>query len=221
MGRRGPVVKGKRPYDSSRRQEQARRRRDRIIDAALRRFLRDGYGPTTIGAIAEDAAVSVDTIYKSFGGKPGLVRAIHTRALEGQGPVPAERRSDDMQARESDPRAIIRSWGTFTTEIAPLASPIVLLVRAAAATDPELHAVLDEIDADRLARMTLNARRLHHAGHVRRGVTIADAADVLWAYTSPELYELLVLRRGMPLQKYGEFVANAMIAALLERDTAI
>jgi hypothetical protein len=43
----------------------------------------------------------------------------------------------------------------------------------------------------------------------------------VWTYTSPELYELLVLRRGMPLQKYGEFVANAMIAALLERDTAI
>jgi hypothetical protein len=38
---------------------------------------------------------------------------------------------------------------------------------------------------------------------------------VLWTYTSPELYELLVVRRGMPLEDYGHFVAEAMTAALL------
>jgi hypothetical protein len=37
----------------------------------------------------------------------------------------------------------------------------------------------------------------------------------MWTYTSPELYELLVLGRGMPLKTYGRFVADAMIAALL------
>ena len=79
MSRSTPAVKEtierKRPYDASRRQEQARRTRDRIVDAAERRFLRDGYAATTIAAIAADADVSADTIYKTFGGKPGLVRA--------------------------------------------------------------------------------------------------------------------------------------------------
>jgi hypothetical protein len=46
-------------------------------------------------------------------------------------------------------------------------------------------------------------------------MTVADAANVMWTYTAPELYELLVLRRGMPLETYGRFVADAMIAALL------
>jgi hypothetical protein len=46
-------------------------------------------------------------------------------------------------------------------------------------------------------------------------MTIADAANVLWTYSSIELYELLVLRRNMPLKTYGRFVAEAMIAALL------
>lgn len=208
-------VKGKRSYDASQRQEQARRNRDRVIEIAKSRFLRDGYGPTTIAAIAQDARVSVDTIYKSFGGKPGLVRAICTRALLGAGSVPAEERSDELQAREPDPRKIIRGWGVFVTEITPLGAPILLLVRHAASAHPELRALLEGLDAERLRRMTDNARRFAAAGHLRRGITVTDAANVLWTYSSAELYDLLVLRRGMPLKTYGEFVADAMIAALL------
>jgi AcrR family transcriptional regulator len=208
-------VKSTRRYDASLRRDRARRSRDRIIDAAQEHFLRDGYGPTTIAAIAADCGVSVDTIYKSFGGKPGLVRAIHDRALKGQGPIPAERRSDVIQAQESDPRKIIRAWGAFVTEIAPMAAPVLLLVRAAAATDAEIGSLLQDLDGQRLRRMTDNARRLHDAGHLRPGVTIAHAADVLWACSSAELYELLVIRREMPLERYGRFLADAMIGALL------
>jgi AcrR family transcriptional regulator len=215
MAPRRSTVKPKRPYDGSRRQEDAQRNRNRILDAAERRFLRDGYGTTTVASIAEDASVSADTIYKTFGGKAGLVRAIRTRALEGEGRVPAELRSDALHEHESDPRKIIEAWGRFTAEIAPRAAPIMLLIRAAAVADPDVVALADEMDADRFRRMTLNARRLHDAGHLRRGLTIAAAADVLWTYSAPELYELLVLRRGWPLTRYGRFVADAMINALL------
>lgn len=215
LGRSRQAVKSKRPYDASLRLKRARRNRDRIIEAGERRFLRDGYAATTIAAIADDARVSVDTIYKSFGGKPGLVRAISERALRGQGPVPAEQRSNQLQAREPDPRKIIRAWGAFVTEIAPKVAPVVFLVRDAAGSDPELRSVREEIDADRDHRMADNAHRLHAAGHLRPGVTATHAADVLWTYSSIELYELLVLRRGMSLKKFGQFVADAMIAALL------
>ncbi len=209
-------LKARRTYDASLRRERARENRERILAAAERRFMRDGYGPTTVAAIADDAGVSVDTIFKSFGGKPGIIRAIRERALLGEGPVPAERRSDDLQARETDPRKIIQAWGAFTAELMPRAAPILLLLRDAASTDPELRALLDEMDSDRLRRMTDNARRLHRAGHLREGIGVKQAADVLWTYSSPELYELLVLRRGMPVATYGRFVANAMTAALIQ-----
>ena len=215
MDARADAVKQKRTYDATRRQERARQNRDKVIGAAERRFLRDGYGITTIAAIADDAGVSADMVYKSFGGKPGLVRAICTRALEGEGPVPAEQRSDELQASEPDGRKIIEGWGELTLEVAPRVAPILLLIRAAAASDPEVAALLEEIDARRLHRMTDNARRLGRAGHLRPGVTVARAADVLWTYSSQELYELLVLRRGWPLARYGRFIADAMIDALL------
>lgn len=210
-----PAVKSTRRYDSTVRRERARRSRERIIAAAERRYLTEGYASTTVASIAEDADVSVDTIYKSFGGKRGLVRAVYRRALEGEGHIPAEERSDRLQERERDPQKIIESWGRFLTEIAPRTTPIFLLVRAAAATDPELEALLAEIDADRLHRMTDNARRLRAAGHLRRGVSVARAADILWTYSSPELYDLLVLRRRMSLAQYSQFAADAMAAALL------
>lgn len=215
MKRSGQIVKGKRSYDASRRREVAGRGRDRIVEAAERRFLREGYRPATIAGIAADAGVSVDAIYKAFGGKPGLIRAIYARALRGQSQVPAEQRSDQIQASEPDARKIIRAWGALVTEIAPRTAPIVVLVRATATTDPQLGSLLDEMDAARLRRMTVNARRLHAAGHLRLGTTVAQAADVLWTYSSADLYDLLVLRRGMPLKRYGRFVTDAMIAALL------
>src|SRR3977135_3129554 len=121
-------VKQKRAYDASRRRAEAGRNRARILDVAERLFLRDGYSVTTIAAIAGDAGVSADTIYKSFGGKPGLVRAIRTRALEGEGPVPAEQRSDALHTPEADPRTIIEAWGALVTEVAPRVAPLLLLI---------------------------------------------------------------------------------------------
>jgi Bacterial regulatory proteins, tetR family. len=215
MAQPKPTVKARRSYDSSRRQERARLNRDRILTAAEQRFLRDGYGTTTIATIAADADVSSDTIYKSFGGKPGIVRAIRNRALEGEGPAPAEQRSDALHERQADARTIIEAWGALTAEVSPRVAPILLLIRAAAASDPDVLELLEEMDEDRLRRMTFNARRLHDAGHLRPGITITHAADVLWTYSAPELYELLVLRRGWTPTQHGRFVADAMINALL------
>ncbi len=212
----GQTVKVKRRYDVRGRREQAARSHDAAIQAAERRFLRDGYPNTTIAAIADDAGVSVDTIYKSFGGKAGLIRAIRARALLGEGAVVAEQRSDALHTLERDPRKIIQGWGVLTAEVAPRAAPILLLVRDAAATDPELRRLLEELDADRLRRMIENARRLHEGGHLRKGLTVARAAEVLWTYSAPELYELLVLRRAMPINDYGRFIADAICAAVLE-----
>lgn len=209
------VVKPPRRYNSSRRRAQAARTREDVVQAAGRLFLADGYGQTTVSAIAEAAGVSVETIYKAFGGKPGLVRALVSKGLAGAGAVPAEQRSDAMQAAERDPRAVIRNWTRLATEVAPRTAPIVLLIRSAAGTDPEMADLLAEVDEQRLRRMEKNARTLYERGDLRQGITLAQARDVLWTISSPELYELLVLRRGWSVDRFAAFQAEQMIAALL------
>jgi AcrR family transcriptional regulator len=215
MERNTARVKPKRAYDSRRRRQEASRTRIAVLDTAQRLFLSNGYSETTIASIAQVADVSVETIYKTFGGKRGLVRAIWDRGLEGSGPIPAERRSDEMQMLEADPRKVIENWGHFSAEVAPRAAAILLLLRTAAATDPEMATLLQEVDQARLTRMERNARRLHDHGDLRENVTLEQTRDILWTYSSPELYELLVLRRGWALERYGRFIAESMIAALL------
>jgi len=204
-----------RRYDASGRRAQAERSRALIAGAARDLFLAHGYAATTIASISARAGVSVETVYKGFGGKPGLVRAICAQALAGSGPVPAEQRSDELQRTEPNPRAIIRGWGALTVEVAPRIVPILLLVRDAALHDPAMADMQIELDDSRLARMTRNATTLADAGHLRPGLTTPAAAEVLWTYSSPELYELLVLRRGWATERYAGFITEAMIAALL------
>jgi len=208
-------VKRTRRYDSARRRDAAQRRRTAVVEAARRLFLRNGFSGTTIARIATDAGVSEETVYKAFGNKIALLRAIRDQALAGAGPTHAERRSDRMQASENDPRQVIRGWGVLTMEVAPRVAPVLLLVRDAAASDPELARLHAEMDAARLTRMTLNARTLLKSGHLKRGITLDEVTDVLWTYSSPEMYEMLVIRRGWDVERYGRFIADAMIAALL------
>lgn len=188
--------------------------RDRVIEIAERRFLVDGYATTTIQSIAEEAGVSVDTIYKTFTGKPGLIRAIRDRALLGQGSVPAEDRSDRLHKEQLDGPAIVREWGTLAIEISPRVAPILLLVRDASVHDAELVSLLAELDGQRLERMRANATQLARAGHLREGLEIEAAAHIMWIYSSPELYELTVLRQHWTLERYGSFITDAMISAL-------
>lgn len=208
-------VKPKRRYDASRRQRRALEARERILAAARRLFLADGYATTPLSRIAGEADVSVETIHKSLGGKAGIVRALWERALEGSGPIPAERRSDEMQTRETDPHRIIENWASFVMELAPVGSPILLLARSAAATDADLAELLERADDARAARMEHNARTLLERGFLRPDITLEEARDVCLVYSSAELYELLVIRSGWPIERYGRFVARGMIAALL------
>ncbi|HEY1640175.1 MAG TPA: TetR family transcriptional regulator [Streptosporangiaceae bacterium] len=218
MERNSPPVKQPRRYDSARRQAQARQTRAAILAAARRRFLSDGFAATTIAAIAAGAGVSADTIYKSFGGKPGLVRAIYEKSLAGAGRRHAETRSDELQATEPDPRVIMRGLGQLAAEVAPRVAPVVLLIRDAAAADPDMAALKAELDSQRLQRMTDNARTLAAAGHLRPGITVEEAGEIGWTYSAPELYELLVLTRGWPLERYATFIADALAAHLLPRE---
>jgi AcrR family transcriptional regulator len=159
--------------------------------------------------------VSEATIYKTYGGKPGIVRALCLRALGGQGPIPAEQRSDVLKASEADPRKVIEGWGRLTAEVAPLVAPILLLLRDAADGDPAAAALHEELDANRHARMTENARHLVGGGNLRAGIRLSHASDVLWTFSSPELFDLLVRRRRWSLRKYSRFIADAIANALL------
>ncbi len=206
--------KARRAYDASGRQERARQQRKATLEHALRLFLDQGYVATTVESIAHAAGISAATVYKTYGGKAGLVRELCERALAGEGPVPAETRSDALRTA-TDARAVIDGWGDLAAEVSPRISPLLLLLRRAGEADREADTLRAELDDARLARMADNARYLAEGAHLRHGITAEKARDVLWLCTSPELYELLVLRRSWSAATFGAFVADTIADALL------
>jgi AcrR family transcriptional regulator len=202
----------KRAYDGSGRRERAERVRETLIEAARAMLLVEGYASTSIPKVAQVCGVSVEAVYKRFAGKSALVRAVVEQALRGVGPVAAETRSDALASE--DLSLLLRGWADLTAEVAPRVAPVLLLVRDAALHDPELADLSRELDDGRRARMKDNAHRLAAAGHLRSGWSVEGATDVLWTYSSPELYDLLVRRSGWGLDRYATFVFDGLSAHL-------
>ena len=199
----------KRAYDGRGRQQRAQAARTTTLDVAERLFLEDGYVATTVAAIASQAGVSEATIYKSYGGKAGLAREVCQRALRGSSGTPAQERSNDLRSSAS-PDAVADGWGRLAVEVSSRGAPLFLVLRNAAATDPEAAALYADFERQRLDRMSDNARFLRDAGFLRDGVSVQEARDVLWMSVAPEVYELLVLRRGWSLARFGRHVARTV-----------
>jgi AcrR family transcriptional regulator len=212
-------VKSSRRYDSTRRQKQASQTRRAILRAAGRLFLRRGYAATTISAVAEAAGVSVETIYKAFGNKAGLVKAVFDVAIVGDDEsLPMLQRERVARlAAEPDPRRKLLMYGEHLAEAGPRAGTLQLLIRSAAANHPDAATVWKQMVTERLVGMTEFARHLHDGRYLREDVSFDEARDVLWTYNSLELYDLLVLQRGWEPKRYGRWIAEAMIAALLPK----
>jgi AcrR family transcriptional regulator len=205
----------KRTYDSRARRARAEQARRRVLDAARRLFLNGGYASTTMAAIAAESGVSVESVYKVHGSKPRLLLALFHDAIAGQGSEPAESRADRISGGEPDPARRLRAFGALVAEVTPRVAPLMLLVRAAADTDPELAAVWEQMLAERLERMAGHAQGLADGGHLRPGVDVEEARDVLWLYNAPEVYDLMVQRRGWSAERFGAWVGEAYVAALL------
>ncbi|MET3719272.1 MULTISPECIES: TetR/AcrR family transcriptional regulator [unclassified Arthrobacter] len=205
-----------RTYNAQRRQESAEEARKEVLAKSRELFLAEGYGRTTIAAIARAAGVSKESVYKGFGGKPGLVRAIYEQSILGAGGSPAEERSDRAQSTVTDPHELMEQFGRFITEVSPIGSPVFLLIRDAAASgDPDMASLLRDVDDARYRRMLHNARQVRSRGFLRTDLTEEEVADVMFTCTSAELYENLILKRGWSAERYGGFMARTLAANLL------
>ena len=105
-------VKPRRRYDSTRRQAQAARTRQDILAAARDLFLERGYAGTTLAAIAKAAGVVVETLYRAYGSKAELFKAVVRAAVAGgadRATVPVERRpAQDLEQELHQPGEDLR-----------------------------------------------------------------------------------------------------------------
>lgn len=191
-----------------------------IVEAATRLFLEHGYTGTSIGRIASEAGVAVQTIYNSIGSKRDVLSRVLDFAAAGQrAPVPVPRFMVEQAEREPDPRRIIGQLVEFWKGALPRTAPVFRIIREAAAVDPEAAALERARATQRLRNYTQAARLLDDRGALHPGLTIEQAAATIFAIGHPESYRTLVLDGDWTLDRWTSWVRLTLEAALLHDPT--
>ena len=210
------MTKVKRSYDASRRREQARARRLDVVLAARDLFERDGFRPTTIAAVAAHAGVSPESVYKGFGSKAALAKAVFDLVIAGDDePIPvAERPAAQAVRDEPDARRKIAMFVAGLAQRQARSARVQILIRDGRHVDDSLAPVWAKLNDEALAGMTVLGRHLLQTGQLRDGIDLGEVRDVLWTYLAIDTYERLVLTQGWPLERYSHWLAAAITSAI-------
>jgi AcrR family transcriptional regulator len=208
---------GGRRTPGGRTQARTRLARAAVIEAGRSLFLERGYGATTIEAISERADVPPATLYRLFSSKLGILKALLDVSIVGDdddAPM-ADRPEVRAQLEEPDPRSQLEGFATITAEVNARVAPLYRILVSAAGSDRDAAALLDELTRQRQAGQRVLARSLARAGALRPELREGDAADVIHALMSPEIYRLLVVDRSWKPGRYQQWLAGILIEHLL------
>jgi AcrR family transcriptional regulator len=213
---RADARRPRKPYDSRRRQDAAQRNRAAVLAAFGELLFRDGYQATTIRAVADRAGVSPETVYKAFGSKSGLVKALWDVTLAGdyEPLAVAERPAIQEVWQTRDPHSKLRLYAGFVRNVHErLAALFALMIQAG----PEVAPVLAVSEAERLIGVTAFVAHLVHEGVLHPGADQAHAADACWVLTGPHLFTQLTTGRDWDGDTYQDWLAGMLAATLLNR----
>jgi AcrR family transcriptional regulator len=206
-----------RRYESPRRREQAAATRRQILDAAQRLFERQGYAATTMATIATEAGVALKTVYVAFETKSGLLRELWHLLLRGdEDDVPVgDRRWYQAVLEEPDPERQLRLTARNSRIVKERAGALLGVIRSAASTDPDAAGLWSRIQADFYDNQHAIAQALQARKALRRGLTVARAADVLWTLNHPDVWLLLVGERGWTPDEWERWFSDTIRSQLL------
>jgi AcrR family transcriptional regulator len=210
----------KRNYESALRAEQARATRRAIVAAAARLFVEHGYGSTTVDAIAEAAGVSRKTVFTSVGSKLEALKLARDWGIVGDDePVGRLDRPEVARARaEPDARVVLRIYAGLVRATSERIARLQMVIESAAGVDAGVQALAEEGRAQRLIGMRSLAQDLAARGALPDGMTVEEAADVLWLFNDTRVYHRLVLERGWLPERYEQWFADSVIALLVRPD---
>jgi AcrR family transcriptional regulator len=206
-------------YDNRQRQEAARTTRARIIEAAKAGFLAHGFGGTTIRQFAEDAGVSPETIYKTFGGKAALLKSVYDVTLAGDDEdIPLAGRPEAIAVRDApSPAAAAASYAELAQLISRRIDPLLRVLLGARDTDRALAEFARTIDEERHVGSSFYVRQWGRNGWLRDDITVDQAIDTVWALNSPQPRWLL-LDHGWSDEQYTRWLAGLIRRTIFPAD---
>ena len=186
--------------------------RTRLLDAARTLLVARGYHGVTIEDIAKEAGVSRQAVYAyHFGSKSEFLIAllVHVEAVEGIAEL--LRPSDDAESGIEALREAVNATAEFERRVHDVAT----MLLAARRSDEAAAATW----ADRMARKRSGigglVARLAEEGDLRQNWTPDDAADLVYALLSSQVFDILVSERGWSVDDYADRIWRAIAFAIV------
>ena len=209
-------VKRESPGKIGRGQARTRLARRAVVDAALTLFLERGYAATTIEAISEHSDVPSATVYRLFSSKLGILKALLDTSIAGDDqPLAVQERPGVASVfTEPDPDKLLAGIAAVTTAINQRTNDVYRVLVSAAGSDPAAAELLTELRQQRDRGQGQIARSLARARALKPGLRERDAADLIHALMSPEVYRLLVGDRRWTPEGYQQWLATTLTQQL-------
>ena len=195
--------------------------RREILDAAQRLFEQRGYAATTVAAIAAEADVAVKTVYVTFGAKSGILRELWNLLLRGEHdelPV-AQQQVYREVLDEPDPERQLRLNARNSRVAKVRIGTIFEVIRSAALVDSDVEALSARIQMEYHANQRMIVQSLEEKKALRPGLSVDQAADILWTLNHPSLWQLLVGERRWTPEDYEQWYGDLACEQILAGDS--
>jgi AcrR family transcriptional regulator len=194
-----------RKYEQRRRAESAAETRQRILDAVYDQLRSSPTAPLSLDQLARAAGVARSTLYVIFGSRRGLFEALAIDLADRTGIATLTEAVAHPDAREHLRQGMRAGAAMFEAD-----RQAWLALRAMGDLDPEsVGAAVAIIEDRRSGGMSYLAGRLAEQGQLRPDVTVAEAADLLWVFTSFESFDLLRTGRGLSFDDAVDHLVRA------------
>lgn len=210
-------VNEKFPAGAGRGQARTRLARRAVIESARSLFLERGYQGTTIDAISRRSDVPAPTVYRLFSSKLGILKSVLDVSIGGDDRDVAMLDRPEVRAllASADPKEQLAGFAAMVSGVMERAGSVHRILTDASRSDHEAAALLEDIARQRHTGQRRIAESLARMGALRPGLSERDAADIIHALASPEVYGLLVLDRGWAGKHYENWLSSILTDQLL------
>jgi AcrR family transcriptional regulator len=166
--------------------------------------------------------VSLKTVYLAFETKSGLLRALWHLLLRGdEDTVPVGEQPWYREVlTEPDPERQLRLNMRNSLQVKQRAGAILDVIRSAAPADPDIGALWARIQTEFHNNQRAVVQSIADKGALAPGLSVAAAADILWALNDPTLYRLLTVERQWTPTRYAEWLSELLVSQLLDHSSA-
>lgn len=195
-----------RKYEQRLRAEAAEETRRRILDAVYERLRVAPAEPVSVDRVARMAGVARSTVYLIFGSRAGLFGALGTDVLQRGGferMLRASAHPDPHEALRGGIRGMVGMFAAHRDVLRALHSMAQLDADA-------VGGVVQQMERGRAEAAAQRARLLGEQGLLRPEITVERAADLIWALTSFDAFDLLYTGRNLSVDE----VADALVLAV-------